>query len=144
MRSGLGSGPEIRGRVFPALRFVEDVAHSQPHRPARHERVRIPGGDAAHLAGVAIALEHPGPRLLGDAALEGGEPLGIREQILAGLQIGAVLMRKDLPPFLVAQFPHPPRPFHGASARGLNVLRFEHRADVGEEVSEDQLFRACW
>jgi hypothetical protein len=98
------------------------MAHSQLHGTRPAEGIRVACGKAAHLAGVAIAFEHPRACLLGDVTLEDRKPLRGFEEVLPGLQVGAIFVGEDLISVKVAKFASPPTPFRCAAALTLQGL----------------------
>ena len=125
------NGTEGLERIRATLGFVQDVSHCQANGSAGRKWIGVAGGNAAHLASETIPLKNPGTSLFGDATLKSGHALDRLQQILAGFQVRAILMRKNLPAFLITEFPDTARPFGSASARCMNVSRFQDSADVG-------------
>src|SRR5579863_10380966 len=85
------------------------------------KRVRVPGSSTAHLACVAVSLKNLGASLLRDFAPEGRNTDFSLKDVLSGLQVPTVLMRKNLVAFFVTKFPNPSGPFRCATAGLLNI-----------------------
>jgi len=76
--------------------------------PAPSGRVDVAGCEAAHLTREAVTVQHFGAEFRGDAASE-FHPFRrhFREKILAGFQVRAVVVGKDLPSLFVAKLTYP-------------------------------------
>ncbi len=79
-------------RVKPSLRFVYDVPHRQPDLLSWVERVQISGSDSAHLARIAVALEHKSTSFLGNRARQHWQSHIGCEQVLARLEVASVFV----------------------------------------------------
>lgn len=108
------------------------MPHRQPDGASRVEWVFVASSQATHLASVAVSFQDERPRFFGDAALEGGKPLRSLDQVLAGLQIGPVFVRKNLITLLVAKFPDPSCPFGFPTGRLLKLFALNDAPDVCE------------
>ena len=100
---------------------VHDVTDMQSHRSAR--LVEVARCDSAHLAGVAVALQHLSPHPPRDVPTE-RIPLRWRlnEPILARLQVHRVEVGLDRPALLVAQFPQTAAVLHLVARRVANLF----------------------
>jgi len=63
-------GSEVAEGFVAAFGFVDDVADGQSHGSVAAERVGIARGNAAHLAGIAISLQHLCAKFLRDLTSE--------------------------------------------------------------------------
>lgn len=82
-------------------------------------RINFAGAKAAHLAGEAITVKNLGPKFRGNRSAEldcGFFRRCFFQEVLTGLEVGAVIVREDRPVFVLAQFTNAPRPFADAGA----------------------------
>jgi len=75
--------------------------------------MRLARNCATHLTRKAVAIEHKCACLFRERPCIGRTGIGILKEILAGLQIAAVVVSKNLIAFLVSQLPDAPSPLAG-------------------------------
>lgn len=122
------NGAQVGGLVTAAQAFVDDMADVQPRFPAGVVRVGLACHSATHLAGETVAIENIGPCFLGYFPRKGRLGLGTFEQVLAGLEFGAVVVGEDQVALFGAQFTDAPGPFADASGDLAQLFGFQDLA----------------
>lgn len=108
------NGFQVRCVVTASEAFVNDVADVQTCFAADIIRMGFARDSTAHLAGETVAIQHECARFFGDGTRERRLRFRGFEQVVAGFQIGAVIVGEDLLTLLGAQLTHAARPLAGA------------------------------
>ena len=109
----------------------------QPGLSSGIVRVWLARYGPAHLANKAVSVQHKSTCFLGNPPLESRCGFGVKEQILAGREVCAVVVSEDLKPFLRAKLTNTPRPFTSVSRGFTKVVRCEDFSNVRKDVSAE-------
>ncbi len=104
--------------------------------------MRLSRGGAAHLAGIAVAVENVSPRLFGYFTGESRLRLRVLKKIFAGLQFVAVIIGEDLVPLFIAEFPDPARPFGYASSHLPEFSGSHYPSDIFQKMGAQLIPRS--
>ena len=117
------------------MRLVTHMADMQARPPPWIAWMSLASSGSAHLASIAVPVEHPGADLLRNISFKSRLRVGLIQNVLARLQSAQVIMCKDFETFLIAQLPHATCPF-GNTARDLTqLIGVDHPANILQEVS---------
>ena len=112
--------------------------------------MRLASHSPAHLAGEPVAVQDKRPCFLGNCAFKGWLRLWVLQQVLAGLEVAAVVVGQDEVAFLRPQLPHPACPLGDAAGHVPQFFGVHHPTQVRQEMRAEpgpcaaaRVFHAC-